>query len=81
VAAGAVQTFARSVAEFGSLADFLGRVAPNAKERRLLAKSGALNGLPETGHRRQAMWQVEDHGVRLKAQAPRAMRLIPCRRP
>ena len=49
----------RERAAFGSLADFLGRVAPNAKERRLLAKSGALNGLPETGHRRQAMWQVE----------------------
>ena len=49
----------RERAAVGSLADFLGRVAPNVKERRLLAKSGALNGLPETGHRRQAMWQVE----------------------
>ncbi|TAE86371.1 MAG: DNA polymerase III subunit alpha [Verrucomicrobia bacterium] len=44
---------------FVSLEDFLGRVVPNAKERRLLAKSGALNGLPEAGHRRRAMWQVE----------------------
>jgi error-prone DNA polymerase len=44
---------------FDSLEDFLHRVAPNAKERRILAKSGALNDLPKVGHRRQAMWQVE----------------------
>ncbi|MCW1883433.1 error-prone DNA polymerase [Luteolibacter flavescens] len=44
---------------FDSLEDFLRRVAPNAKERRILAKSGALNDLPELGHRRKAMWQVE----------------------
>jgi error-prone DNA polymerase len=44
---------------FDSLEDFLSRVAPNAKERRILAKSGALNDLPKVGHRRRAMWQVE----------------------
>ncbi len=44
---------------FDSLEDFLSRVAPNARERRIFAKSGALNDLPEVGHRRQAMWQVE----------------------
>jgi error-prone DNA polymerase len=44
---------------FDSLDDFLSRISPNAKERRLLAKSGALNELPEVGHRRHAMWQVE----------------------
>lgn len=44
---------------FDSLEDFLHRVSPNVKERRILAKSGALNDLPEVGHRRQAMWQVE----------------------
>lgn len=44
---------------FDSLQDFLSRVAPNVKERRILAKSGALNELPKVGHRRKAMWQVE----------------------
>jgi error-prone DNA polymerase len=44
---------------FDSLEDLLHRVSPNVKERRILAKSGALNDLPEVGHRRQAMWQVE----------------------
>ncbi|WP_367872033.1 DNA polymerase III subunit alpha [Luteolibacter sp. Populi] len=44
---------------FDSLEDFLSRVTPNAKERRILAKSGALNDLPKVGHRRLAMWQVE----------------------
>lgn len=44
---------------FDSLEDFLCRVSPNVKERRILAKSGALNDLPQVGHRRQAMWQVE----------------------
>ncbi|MCW1915528.1 hypothetical protein OJ996_18220 [Luteolibacter sp. GHJ8] len=44
---------------FSSLPDFLARVAPNAKERRILAKSGALNDLPKIAHRRDAMWQVE----------------------
>jgi error-prone DNA polymerase len=57
-------TIARIVAErarapFDSLEDFLARVRPAAKAKRLLARAGALNGLPETGHRRQALWQVE----------------------
>jgi error-prone DNA polymerase len=42
-----------------SLEDFLTRVRPGAKEKRLLAEAGALNGLPEVEHRRQALWQVE----------------------
>jgi error-prone DNA polymerase len=49
----------RGRGEFASLADFLSRVAPDAAERRALARAGALNGLPEVAHRRQAMWQVE----------------------
>ncbi len=49
----------RNKASFDSLQDFLSRVAPNAKERRILAKAGALNELPKVGHRRKAMWQVE----------------------
>ncbi len=44
---------------FDSLGDFLTRVRPNEKERRLLAQSGALNDLPEVPHRREALWQVE----------------------
>ena len=44
---------------FNSVQDFMERVRPGAREKRLLAQAGALNGLPETGHRRQAMWQVE----------------------
>ena len=57
-------TIVRIVAErqqrvFDSIEDFLLRVRPGAKEKRLLAQSGALNDLPETGHRRQASWQVE----------------------
>lgn len=44
---------------FSSLDDFLYRVNPNAKERRLLAKAGALNDLPDIEHRREALWQVE----------------------
>src|SRR5690606_33517170 len=44
---------------FSSLGDFLLRVRPTVKERRIFARSGALNGLPEVGHRRQALWQVE----------------------
>ena len=44
---------------FDSIEDFLARVRPGAKEKRLLAQAGALNELPETGHRRQALWQVE----------------------
>jgi error-prone DNA polymerase len=38
---------------------FLARVQPTAKEKRLLAQSGALNELPQVGHRREALWQVE----------------------
>lgn len=42
-----------------SLTEFLRRTDLNAKERRVLARAGALNGLSEVGHRRDAMWQVE----------------------
>ena len=57
-------TIARIVAErrreaFASIEDFLLRVRPGTKEKRLLAQAGALNELPEIGHRRQAAWQVE----------------------
>jgi error-prone DNA polymerase len=44
---------------FASLEDFLARVQPTAKEKRLLAHAGALNGLPQVEHRREALWQVE----------------------
>ena len=55
---------ARSHQQFPSLPDFLARVQPNKKERRLLAASGALNDLPESPHRRAALWnvEVEHHG-------------------
>ena len=49
----------RMKSPFSSLEDFMYRVRPTAKEKRLLAQSGALNGLPEVAHRRQALWQVE----------------------
>ncbi|RYD18466.1 MAG: error-prone DNA polymerase, partial [Verrucomicrobiaceae bacterium] len=49
----------RGVREFDSLEDFLQRVKPGEKERRALARGGALNGLPKVLHRRQAMWQAE----------------------
>jgi error-prone DNA polymerase len=49
----------RMKSPFSSLEDFMSRVRPTAKEKRLLAQSGALNGLPEVAHRRQALWQVE----------------------
>jgi error-prone DNA polymerase len=39
--------------------DFLKRVQPSVSERRVLARSGALNALAEVGHRREALWQVE----------------------
>lgn len=57
-------TLARIVTErgksaFNSLEDFLARVRPSAKEKRMLAQAGALNGLPEINHRRDALWQVE----------------------
>ncbi len=44
---------------FGSLGDFLLRARPGARERRVLAKAGALNDLPAVGHRREALWQAE----------------------
>lgn len=49
----------RGQRNFDSLDDFLRRVKPGEKERRALARSGALNGLPQVEHRRQAMWQAE----------------------
>ncbi len=50
---------ARSHALFIDLPDFLSRVQPNKKERRLLAAAGALNDLPGITHRRDALWQGE----------------------
>lgn len=50
---------ARSIAPFASLDDFLRRVRPNVKERRLLAAAGAFNDLPQIEHRRDALWQAE----------------------
>jgi error-prone DNA polymerase len=50
---------AREAHPFTSLPDFLQRVRPNDKERRLLAASGALNPLPGITHRRDALWQSE----------------------
>jgi error-prone DNA polymerase len=44
---------------FTSLEDFIDRCQPNQKERRLLAKAGALNDLPSVSHRRAALWQIE----------------------
>ncbi|MFT4176769.1 MAG: error-prone DNA polymerase [Luteolibacter sp.] len=44
---------------FADLRDFIRKVQPTVREKRLLAKAGALNDLPDTDHRRQAMWQVE----------------------
>lgn len=44
---------------FDSLEDFLRRVRPSEKERRLLARAGALNDLPQVEHRRHALWQAE----------------------
>ena len=49
----------RSHSPFTSLDDFLRRVKPNVKERRLLAAAGALNDFPEVEHRRDALWQAE----------------------
>ncbi|MGC6427176.1 MAG: DNA polymerase III subunit alpha [Akkermansiaceae bacterium] len=50
---------ARSQKQFFSLSDFLARVSPNKKERRILSASGALNELPEVTHRRDALWKAE----------------------
>ncbi len=57
-------TAGRIVAErhqspFLSLPDFLMRVRPGMAEKRLLASAGALNELPKTTHRREALWQAE----------------------
>jgi error-prone DNA polymerase len=49
----------REKSGFLSLEDFLMRVRPGLSEKRLLAASGALNGLPGTKHRREALWQAE----------------------
>ncbi|MGL4400209.1 MAG: OB-fold nucleic acid binding domain-containing protein, partial [Luteolibacter sp.] len=49
----------RMKSPFSSLEDFMTRVRPTAKEKRLLAQAGALNGLPDVAHRRSALWQVE----------------------
>lgn len=49
----------RSEQQFISLPDFLRRVKPTAKERRILAAAGTLNDLPEIDHRRDALWQAE----------------------
>ncbi len=50
---------ARKEREFSSLEDFVTRVRPTEKERRILARAGALNRLPKVTHRRQALWQIE----------------------
>lgn len=49
----------RALAAFESVADFIKRVRPGEGERRVLARAGALNELPQAAHRRQALWQVE----------------------
>ncbi len=49
----------REKAPFRDLGDFLRRTGIHRDERRVLAKSGALNGLAE--HRREALWEVERH--------------------
>jgi error-prone DNA polymerase len=57
-------TAARIVAERGnspflSLPDLLARVRPSLAEKRALAAAGTFNGLPNTSHRREALWQAE----------------------
>jgi error-prone DNA polymerase len=47
----------RAERPFASMQDFLKRTAFNPRERRLLARCGALNRLGE--HRRASLWQVE----------------------
>ena len=49
----------RNEKPFHSLEDFMLRVQPSAKEKRLFAQAGALNGLSKIEHRREALWQVE----------------------
>lgn len=48
---------ARQRSPFRDLSDFLLRTSIPRDERRILAQSGALNGL--AGHRRDALWQAE----------------------
>ena len=49
---------ARAERPFASMEDFLRRTRFSPEERRTLAAAGALNAL--AGHRRAALWQVED---------------------
>ncbi|MES2658343.1 MAG: error-prone DNA polymerase [Verrucomicrobiota bacterium] len=69
----------RAARPFDSLEDFLHRVKPGEKERRALARGGALNGLPKVSHRRQAMWQAELplHDDLFHAEAPAFPEMIP----
>jgi error-prone DNA polymerase len=57
-----VETLLRARAEraFDSAADFMRRAPMSASERRALALVGALNALPGTSHRREALWRVEE---------------------
>ncbi len=78
------QTIQRIVSErsqrgFDSLEDLFRRVKPSEKERRALAHGGALNGLPEIAHRRQAMWQAELplHDDLFKEDVPAFPEMIP----
>ncbi len=48
---------ARAQQPFASLEDFMLRVRMKRDERRVLAKTGALNGL--AAHRRDALWEIE----------------------
>jgi len=57
-AAVAALVAARRERPFASLEDFARRTAFNPAERRALAGAGALNAL--AGHRRAALWQVEE---------------------
>ena len=61
VSAGACERIVleRARKPFVDLADFLLRTQIHKDERRVLAKSGALNGLAE--HRREALWESEKH--------------------
>jgi error-prone DNA polymerase len=54
-------------------------VKPSEKERRALARGGALNGLPEISHRRQAMWQAELplHDDLFQGEIPKFPEMIP----
>lgn len=69
----------REARPFESLEDFLHRVKPAEKERRSLARSGALNQLPAVKHRRHAMWQAELplHDDLFHTQIPEFPEMIP----